>query len=234
MLVPQQESTYDLKDSVANFDVQKERPSYSTGDILGAAGTGIKWLADSYGKIRRVDDASNQIDAQIRNLQRNYYTGDNAYLKSQFEATDRFVPTTIEQNGGMSSQEGVLNGLTSIGEGAYVGSKFGPVGTVVGAGLGLAKGIGDWFLNRSAAEDAMNYNNLKGSITDKQNNNRFNLTVDSTGRLRNFGQLSRQYSHGGKMKQNGGYINSHYDYITDPLVKVEAGGTHQENPNEGV
>lgn len=42
---------------------------------------------------------------------------------------------------------------------------------------------------------------------------------------------------GGKMKHihdNGGYINSHYDYITDPLVKVDAGGTHQENPNEGV
>ena len=42
---------------------------------------------------------------------------------------------------------------------------------------------------------------------------------------------------GGKIKHmhdNGGYLNSHYDYITDPLVKINAGGTHQENPNQGV
>ena len=45
-----------------------------------------------------------------------------------------------------------------------------------------------------------------------------------------------KHSCGGKMKRfdDGGYINSHYDYITDPLMRVDAGGTHQENPNQGV
>lgn len=32
----------------------------------------------------------------------------------------------------------------------------------------------------------------------------------------------------------GGYLNSHFDNFQDDLIKIQSGGTHQENPNEGV
>ena len=65
----------------------------------------------------------------------------------------------------------------------------------------------------------------------------FNTAVSNSARLGLYNQLSQPYACGGKMKHRydiGGYINSHFDNFNDDLIKIQSGGTHQENPNQGI
>lgn len=209
---------------------------------LAIAGTLADWGAGMYDNtVNRVNNASNKIEAGINRIgSQNFGIGDTAYMASQYDNIQRAQNTSIEDNGGMTRQEGLLNGLKSIGEGSATGAQVGGLwGGIIGGVAGLGKGIGEWFLNRDAAGRSMALNNLRTGIANSQVDQKYGLTNSNANKLYNFSQLQQPYmaACGGKMKNrlaSGGYINSHYDYITDPLVKVNAGGLHQENPNEGV
>lgn len=101
-----------------------------------------------------------------------------------YDSMQRFAPTTIYDNGAMTNSEAWINGGKSVLEGAVTGLQVGgPWGALIGAIGGTAKGITDYTVNRSNAEDAMYANNLKGSIANSQNDIKFADSIANRDRL---------------------------------------------------
>lgn len=124
-------------------------------------------------------------------------------------------------NLGKDALSGAMTGL-SVG---------GPWGALIGGVVGLGKAGIQWAVNNANANEQMALNNRKADIANQQNGIKFNDSVTNSQRLQLFNQLQQPYDinyaqNGGKLKKmknifdEGGYINSHFDYLTDPLAKV--------------
>lgn len=175
------------------------------------------------------------------------FSTDTSFMMNEWNQIPQFTNVSYEDAGGHSGEQVATNVGKSMLSGAAAGAALGSVVPVIGTAIGavggalfggISQGIGEW-RNSVNAKQNQDYINTIGGINAKQNPIKFGYTSTQANKLRILNQLSQPYmaACGGKMKNklaSGGYINSHYDYITDPLVKVEAGGTHQENPNEGV
>lgn len=147
----------------------------------------------------------------IRGLEQNFGVGDNAYLAQQYNQMQPIARSTMDAD--------------SVDTWKWI---FDPSGI-----------MHSWGIIDYDASEGQNYLNNIAEQVENRNKQNFNTAVTNSNKLNLWNQLSQPYmaACGGKMKNrlaSGGYLNSHYDYITDPLVKVDAGGTHQENPNEGV
>lgn len=218
---------------------------------LGAYTQIISGVADvignSVGAARDVDYG--KYDAYLNQIG-SYNPGfstDTSFMMNEWNQMPQFTNVSYEDAGGHSGEQVATNVGKSMLSGAAAGAALGSVVPVIGTAIGavggalfggISQGIGEW-RNSVNAKQNQDYINTIGSINAKQNPIKFGYASTQANKLGILNQLSQPYmaACGGKMKNrlaSGGYINSHYDYITDPLVKVNAGGTHQENPNEGV
>ena len=136
---------------------------------------------------------------------------------------NKAIPLSIDRKdaGSEALNAGVSDAMSYAGSGAAIGSMFGPIGTGIGAGAGLlvggitgaltGKSAADKF-NKEAAEKELKYNTdmanaLDSRATNINANNQFNL-------LANYAA-------------EGGQFNP-------MMTSIDAGGTHEANPNGGV
>lgn len=257
-MLQQQGNTFDLGGSYSSWLSQyKEahpQDSYSWGELskgkledsfsngnglgsaLGIAGTAMDWTKGFLDSVNSIDNSAQLNDAKyIAGQQINF--GDNASLmnaQSNLQYAD--TNTTATDVGGHSFGQSAMNVGKDIFSGATTGLNIGgPWGAVIGAAAGLAKGTVQEIINHNKAEEAARTANLISSIANDQINQRMGYTSDKAQQLATLYQLQHTDKNGGKLKKShrfaeGGLLNT-YDY---GLEEVNAGGSHEENPNEGV
>lgn len=218
----------------------KLEDSFSNGNglnsALGIAGTAMDWTKGFIDSVNSIDNSAQINDAKyIAGQQINF--GDNASLmntQSNLQYTD--TNTTATDVGGHSFGQSAMNVGKDIFSGATTGLNIGgPLGAVIGAAAGLAKGTVQEIINHNKAEEAAKTANLISSIANDQINQRMGYASDKSQQLAVLNQLQNMAKNGGKLKKShrfaeGGLLNT-YDY---GLEEVNAGGSHEENPNEGV
>lgn len=208
-------------------------------DIQGESIDPLARLAGNIGGVH-TDNAIERLKAERLSNDPNFAIGDTASNLSQYYAYIRDRGPKKQEIQTRDWGARVMDNLNASGQGALQGAKFGPWGALIGGIIGGVANIPSQILEDQNRKK-LNNEILKYNIGLDQGLKEFDTNLTNSYKMQLWNQLQQPYlntySNGGKMKNklaSGGYINSHYDYITDPLVKVNAGGTHQENPNEGV
>lgn len=142
------------------------------------------------------------------------------------------------QNGGMNTGGNFIKGITS---GASAGMAFGPVGGVIGGVLrGAFKGIGNLIKRRKFKKAANRQNRLNEEANVLAQNNALNnmsniIDQNNSNILANYsaygGPINMEYT--GVMSPFGNRFDIGGN-LTNGVIKVDNGGTHEENPYEGV
>lgn len=218
----------------------KLEDSFSNGNglnsALGIAGTALDWTKGFIDSVNSIDNSAQVNDAKyIAGQQINF--GDNASLmntQSNLQYAD--TNTTAADVGGHSFGQSAMNVGKDIFSGATTGlSVGGPWGAVIGGAAGLAKGVIQEIVTNNKAKEAADTANLISSIANDQINQRMGYASDKSQQLAVLNQLQNMAKNGGKLKKshkfsNGGLLNNYF-YGLD---EINAGGSHEENPNEGV
>lgn len=138
---------------------------------------------------------------------------------------------TLPVAAGFRYGKGAKNGVLSVdwdnmmaaGQGAMNGSSYGPYGIAAGAILGgLSNYVSQLGINKRVDKwnNAVDtYNLAQNSITDQLINN---------SRLSQMNQYNSNYA------KLGGPLNTHGGDFQNGVVEIANGGTHEENPYEGV
>ena len=212
----------------------------------GATRNAIDNINDEIGGVNSWSNETSKLNS--------FNLGDASSLMSQQSSfNNNFNFKTFDRKSELGDKnwgQGIMDNLNASGQGAMQGSSFGPWGALIGGIAGGLANIGSQIFegkNKKKINDQIKkYNEAIRNAEIAQenayakNNILFNDTVANSARMSTFNQLQNMAALGGYVKPKkhkfaqGGYLNSHSDYISDPLIKVEAGGTHQENPNEGV
>lgn len=218
----------------------KLEDSFSNGNglnsALGIAGTALDWTKGFIDSVNSIDNSAQTNDAKyIAGQQINF--GDNASLmntQSNLQYAD--TNTTATDVGGHSFGQSAMNVGKDAFSGATTGLNIaGPIGAAIGGAAGLAKGVIQEIVTNNKAKEAAETANLISSIANDQINQRMGYASDKSQQLAMLNQLQNMAKNGGKLKKfhkfaEGGLLNT-YDY---GLEEVNAGGSHEENPNEGV
>ncbi len=179
-------------------------------------------------------DVLEDYDNRILENQRTFNIGDNASIAADLDA---YYKTKVgklayldEENWGQR----ILDNLNASGQGALQGSRFGPWGALFGGIAGGLFNIGSQFMEGNR-RNKINSKILQFNNTLDQNDEKAAYAIDASGGLQALKQRYKMYDCGGKLKKShkfaeGGLLNT-YDY---GLEEVNAGGSHEENPNEGV
>ena len=143
---------------------------------------------------------------------------------NNFSAIDEFEKKDFAPSAGQT----VGNIFTSMGSGAAMGASVGGGwGAIAGAGAGLLKGgIEAIVANANANKKTKEYNTRRQNAIDNAMNN-FSIRVDAIEDLNN-AKLASQYF------ADGGFTSTHGIDFTNGITKINNGGTHEQNPFEGV
>lgn len=238
-MLQQQGNTFDLggfagidwKSGNFKYTGKNEEPVVGNTNWLGAASSALQLAGDTFSGYNNIENKAEEFNNQLSQFQNQRFNiGDNAFLASEWD--NRMLlgdAPTREQFGykpgwkvGLSALQ---NGLTTAGT---TGNVFLGLGA---AGLNVIKDI---WLN-SEAKEAQEEALTRYNIAQGQQPELFNYSADQAQRINAFNQLQNMAKNGGKLKKShkfaeGGLLNT-YDY---GLEEVNAGGSHEENPNEGV
>lgn len=195
------------------------------------------------------NNIKNAINDMYGNLNTNVAPIDNNTLMDRLYNTPRYQKMDRVYNGdiiaglglvgsgtlpvaaGFRYGKGAKNGVLSIdwdnmmaaGQGAMNGSSYGPYGIAAGAILGgLSNYVSQLGINKRVDKwnNAVDtYNLAQNSITDQLINN---------SRLSQINQYNSNYA------KLGGPLNTHGGDFQNGVVEIANGGTHEENPYEGV
>lgn len=119
-------------------------------------------------QIPRFDDGDSIFTNFINNPKSADYVNQGSQLASA--GVNMFQPVNGDTNAGLSAASGALTGL---GEGAKLGSAFGPYGTVIGAGVGLVGGAVSGLVSggkKHAAYERQQVQATQGNFFNTRNN----------------------------------------------------------------
>ena len=138
------------------------------------------------------------------------------FAKSDWEGNDFTV----------STGEGLANMGSAMLAGAGTGATFGPWGAVAGAAAGLAASGASWAAGAAKAKSQADELNRKAemagySATQKAITARDQIQQNTVNTF-----LQGVKAYGGDLNLSGDFTNG--------LIFINEGGTHEENPNEGV
>jgi hypothetical protein len=228
----------------------------SIGNTLGAAssivGTGV-----SNAQIADTSGIEGQIDAA-----KSYVVGanNNDALMSEWGAWSPMESVHWEDIRGGSTGQRLADTLGAAGSGASTGAMVGsPIGAVVGGAAGLISGLVGWITGGSKAKEKArklneqigyaNASNLlaledRAEAIDMQNDlltlanyaangGRIYIKPQNRGK---FADNARKWKHelGGNLFNDGGLMHQHGGIFSNDVITIGNGGTHEENPFEGV
>lgn len=143
----------------------------------------------------------------------------NALAESNYSGTDLRGLTTGQQIG---------NTLKGIGSGAIAGAKVGGIwGALAGGVIGLGSGIIGSAIGNKRAKDKAIALNRKAEEANASYLNNYSNSVENTQNTMFNNSLLNVASYGGPLYELSG------DW-TNGLTFINAGGTHEQNPFEGV
>ena len=218
---------------------KKSWSNKNIGSSLGSLASGVTGIIQSgvnNSKIKDTTEDELMIDS-IGNTQFGSGSFDN--LLNDFDVTNmaRTNYTDKELRGLTTSMIG--DTLSGIGSGAAAGASIGgPWGAVAGAAVGLAGSLGGIFsgnnkarnkaieLNRAAEEaNALYLNNFNNAVSNTKNSMFNNSLLNLAARG---GRLYK-----GNLLEDGGPFQ-HGGIFSNDIIIINNGGTHEQNPLEGV
>lgn len=126
----------------------------------------------------------------------------------------------------VSTGEGLANMGKAALSGASAGATFGPWGAVAGAAAGLISAGSGWIAGAVKAKSKADELNRKAEMAGYKANSKFLSAKDTIAE----NDTNTLYQ---GMKSYGGDLNLSGDF-TNGLIFVNEGGTHEENPYDGV
>lgn len=211
------------------------------GKTLGGIGSGVMGIVDASLANAKVDTttADNAIDA-VNSFQPS--TGSLSALSSSYNNLN-FADTSYDYKDYMvSGKQGLGNMGKAAMSGAVAGAQVGgPWGAVIGGAVGLLGSGAGWLAGKSKAKNEairLETESLMANAdaTNKALSARDSILENSTNTLmRNIvakgGKLNipnrNMFNIGGSMHQHGGIFSN-------GIVTIDNGGTHENNPFEGV
>lgn len=221
----------DWKSGNFKYTGENGEPTIGNTNWLGAASSALQLVGDAFSDYNDIENKTDAFNTQLNQFQNQRFNiGDNAFLASEWD--NRMIlgdaPTREQfgyKNGWKVGLNALQNGLTTAGT---TGNVF------LGLGAAGLSAIKDLWLN-SEAKEAQEEALTRYNIAQGQQPNLFNYSVDQAQRINAFNQLQNMAKNGGKLKKShkfaeGGLLNNYFY----GLEEVNAGGSHEENPNEGV
>lgn len=203
----------------------KDNAFNSVSGIAGAA-TSILGAAQDNAKIA---DTS-QIEGNINNA-KNYVVSasDNESLMNEWSAWSPMDNIGWKDIRGGSTGQRLTNTIGALGSGVSTGVKVGgPIGGIIGGVAGLGSAVAGWISGGAKAKRQAR--KLNNEIADANEHNLLSLenkasAIDTQNDLLMMANFAN----------NGGFIQHQHGGIFDNgITIIENGGTHDENPNDGV
>ena len=195
---------------------------------LGSIGQGVTGIADAYMSNAKIADTTGQRNdiADRQNWQSE--ATDNASLLAEMGSDVALGNTSWRDVRGVTGGQMAGNTLKGTLSGAMAGAKIGgPWGALAGAAAGLLSGVGGIFAgNRKAKEEAAELNDL----TAKANYAKAATMTAKAGSLDQAADARAQAAYAA----DGGMINSSPSEFPSPVTEFNEGGTHEENPYDGI
>lgn len=230
------------------IDLTKDQSNALGETLSGIAGVASSALGawNNVNPITGVSETANNIN-QLGNTQ--YAAGDLSNLLGQYTTSNNIQTQGLINYKAPSFGQYLKSGLTGLQAGASLGSgiqgavesfaanggrlshKYGIGGSILGglagAGLNMAlTGINSAIQRKNAQNLQTRFNALNEYATQRNQNFFNNALIDSKSMM--FDNAAMQ------MKAAGGNLNSIWDGLTNGVRTINEGGTHEQNPYEGV
>ena len=230
------------------IDLTKDQSNALGETLSGIAGVASSALGawNNVNPITGVSETANNIN-QLGNTQ--YVAGDLSNLLGQYTTSNNIQTQGLIDYKAPSFGQYLKSGLTGLQAGASLGSgiqgaveafaanggrlshKYGIGGSILGglagAGLNMAlTGINSAIQRKNAQNLQTRFNALNEYATQRNQNFFNNALIDSKSMM--FDNAAMQ------MKAAGGNLNSIWDGLTNGVRTINEGGTHEQNPYEGV
>lgn len=211
------------------------------GSTLGAIGSGAMGIVDASLANAEIDTttADNAIDA-VNSFQPN--TGSLSALSSSYNNLN-FADTSYDYKDYMvSTKQGLGNMGKAAMSGAVAGAQVGgPWGAIVRGAVGLLGSGAGWLAGKSKAKNEAIRLETEALMANAGAENKAVTSRDYLlGDLAN-AERRNIVARGGKiftMRDNlfdtGGLMHQHGGIFSNGIITVDNGGTHEENPYEGV
>ena len=204
---------------------------------LGSIGQFANTSIDTYKDNSSVKDMSGQKAIIEQQLNNSFDTSNNTesllnqfnstnWLKSDYEGKDLKNATTGQQIG---------NTISSALQGASTGATIGgPWGALAGGIIGAGASIGGIVVSNKKAKNLAKELNTQSILGNTNVINKFNNATLST--LDNmyedlYGNVA---AYGGNLNMDIPNYQTHGGDFSNGIIKINEGGTHEENPNGGV
>ena len=215
----------------ASFGGKDSEGVKQKGDIagsLGAIGQGVTGIADAFMSNSQIADTTGQRNdiADRQNWQSE--ATDNASLLAEMGSDVALGNTSWRDVRGVTGGQMAGNTIKGTLSGAMAGAKVaGPLGAIIGGGVGLLSGIGGIFAGRSKAKkEAAELNEL----ATKANYAKAATMTAKAGSLDQAADARAQAAYAA----DGGAINPFPSDFPSPVTEFNEGGTHEENPYDGI
>lgn len=205
---------------------------------LQAGSTGLEMAAGVIGEIQGIKQKGREYRSQVKtNTVDTGQVGDTDSLLSQYNS---FIPLSqvswkqFTNKGGVGST--IFDSLSNGIKGAQSGLSFGPWGAAVGGVLGIGAGIlGNTLAKKQAKVQKRKTNDLITAyntkaydvLNTKAENLDNTMLKNQMRQIAAYGGNIHRYAEGGTLSTQGG------DFSTG-ITTINTGGTHEENPNDGV
>lgn len=203
--------------------------SGNIGSSLGALTSGLTGVVSAGVNNAQIKDTSTE-EAMIEDVANTQFsTGSFDNLMSEFDSNAMVKNNFTKQEvRGVSNGQMAGNTLKGVASGAMAGAQIGGVwGAIGGAAVGLGSGLAGIFVGNKKARDKANQLNNDSKLANASYLNNFGNSVENTQNTMFNNSLLNVASYGGPLFNHTG------DW-TNGLTFINAGGTHEQNPFEGV
>ena len=214
---------------------------YDLGGALQVANTAASQVASVVGNINEVNDKAKAVEEDIKGAVTNptpsSSTEDLLSKWSSWSPTAHISWKDLTNKGSALSYGADMFSMSS--QGAAAGSSLGPIGAIAGGVGGLISGFfGNWGARRRAKKKARKINNM----IDAQNLSTQRAFTNQAEQLddemiaRDLADFTGwEAAYGGPLHfAFGGNLMTHGADFPTGLILIGNGGTHEENPLEGV
>lgn len=200
-------------------------------DKIGAVSGGITSILDSSMKNAEIADTSG-IESNISDFGNTDFSGNDNYdsLLNQWDSLNwQKSNYAMKDVRGVSGGEMAMNTISAIGSGANAGASVGGAyGAVAGAVIGLGSSLAGIFAGNSKAKSKAFDLNLQADQANQRAAANFGNQAENIKQLNNSRLMGNIAAFGGDLG------NTHGGDFSNGVILVDAGGTHEENPYEGV
>ena len=215
--------------------------------IASALGGAASAFGTAYSTISDVQSPE-QLIPMINSFRLNPNAGGNSLdsWTQSYLSTPKLNELSLK-NVGWNTTKGIFNTFGSTLQGAFAGSKLGLAGTIFGGFGGLGAGLYGLVRGKQKANETRYLGNEAIKAVDKYNQDLLTNRL-ATIEKNQFTNLARRAAFGGPLNMSGegimspfgsrfaagGLLHAYGSDWSNGLTFVNAGGSHEENPNEGV